>query len=187
MSKLSWGKPRIFVKDLDTSNAKWKELNTPVEDSTELQPTKGDKMEAPIEGGEVEDVKYKASKYALVYNIRKLKGRATPIPHTNGVASKNYAVILMPEDATCLGFYIEKTTVTVDDNFKCADGAAWNIQHDAIAASSGNTVKWGTVTIGTTTGSGSSTVDCISFTETQMAEGQTVATEIEEAEVTLLS
>ena len=71
MSNLSWGKPRIFVKDLDAEAAKWKELNTPAQDTTELQSTKGDKMEAPIEGGENEEVKYKDGQYAVVYNIRK--------------------------------------------------------------------------------------------------------------------
>lgn len=185
MSKLSWGKPRIFVKDLDTNDAPWVELNTPVQDSTELQPTKGNKMEAPIEGGENEDVMYQASKYAVVYNIRKLKGRSVPIPHKNGVVSKNYAFMLMPEDGTNIGFYIEKTTVTVDDNFKCAEGAAWNIQHDAIAAASGNTVKWGTVVVAAKTDEGA-TGHTITFTETQLAEGQTTAT-TETGNVTVLS
>ena len=181
MSKLSWGKPRIFIKDLDTNGANWVELNTPVENSTELQPTKGDKIEAPIEGGQVEDVKYKASKYAVVYNIRKLKGRSVPIPHKDGVVEKNYGFMLMPEDGTNIGFYIEKTTVSVDDNFTCEEGAAWNIQHDAIAASSGNTVKWGTVAVAT---EGSSST--ITFTETQLADGQTTATTVT-GDVTLLS
>lgn len=167
MSNLSWGKPRIFVKDIDTADADWVELNTPVQDSTELQPTKGDKMEAPIEGGENEDVKYKDSTYAVVYNIRKKKGRAVPIPNKNGVASKHYAFCLMPEDPTCIGFYVEKTSVSIDETFTAADGGIWAIQHDALAASSGNTVKWGTVAI---------SQDKLSFTETQPAEDATAAT-----------
>lgn len=177
MSNLSWGKPRIFVKDLDTDNAKWKELNTPVENSTELQPSKGDKMEAPVEGGENEDVKYKSCKFAVVYNIRKYKGRSVPIPNKNGVAGNHYAFCLMPEDATNIGFLVENTTVTVDDSFTPADGAIWAIQHDAIAATSGNTVKWGTVNVE----SGK-----LSFTETQPAEGAT-AKNITEEDVTELS
>ncbi len=182
MSNLSWGKPRIFVKDLDTTGAKWKELNTPVEDSTELQVTKGDKMEAPIEGGENEEVKYKDGEYAVVYNIRKYKNRAVPIPNKNGVASKHYGFILQPEDSENVGFYIEKTTVTVDDTFTAADGAIWAIQHDAIAATSGNTVKWGTVEISE---SGSTT--SITFTETQLAEDQSTATTVTGEVVVLAS
>lgn len=58
MAVIGWGKPRIFIKDLDASSPKWEELPTPVEDSTQLTTTKGDKQEAKIEGGENEDVKY---------------------------------------------------------------------------------------------------------------------------------
>lgn len=181
MSNLSWGKPRIFVKDLDVETPAWKELNTPVQDSTELQPTKGDKMEAPVEGGENEEVKYKDSTFAVVYNIRKYKGRQVPIPNKNGVASHHYAFMLQPEDPTNIGFYIEKTTATVDDTFTPADGAIWAIQHDALAAASGNTVKWGTVAIEGETGA-----EKLKFTETQLAEGQTEATTVNE-NVTLLS
>lgn len=174
MSNLSWGKPRIFVKDLDTTGAKWKELPTPVQDSTELQPTKGDKMEAPVEGGQNEDVKYKDSKYAVVYNIRKKKGRKQPIPTLNGVAEKHYGFMLQPEDPTNIGFYIEETTVSVDDSFTAADGAIWQLQHDAIKAKSGNTVKWGNVELEETT---------ITFTETDPAEGATAANVTGDVEV----
>lgn len=182
MSNLSWGKPRIFVKDLDTQNADWKELNTPVQDSTELQPTKGDKMEAPVEGGELEDVKYKDSTFAVVYNIRKKKGREVPIPNKNGVAMKQYAFMLQPEDPSNIGFYIERSSVSVDDTFNANDGAIWAIQHDAVAATSGNTVKWGTVAIANGTGD----TKTITFTETQLAEGQETATTVT-GNVTVLS
>ena len=181
MSNLSWGKPRIFVKDLDTENAPWKELNTPVQDSTELQSTKGDRMDAPIEGGENEETKYKDSSFAVVYNIRKYKGRAVPIPNKNGVAKKHYAFMLQPEDPTNIGFYIEKTTVSVDDTFTANDGAIWAIQHDALTATSGNTVKWGTVAIANGTGDAKT----LSFTETQLAEGQETATTVSGSVVVL--
>lgn len=176
MSKLSWGRPRIFTKDLDTENATWKEINTPVEDSTELQTTKGDKMEAPIEGGQNEDVKYKGSTYELVYNIRKYKGRSAPYATKDGVSTHHYSVALMPEDVTNIGFVIERTAVSVDDTFTAADGAIWNVQHDAIAAVTGNTVKWGTLSI--------TEENKLSFTETQPAEGATAAT-FEESVTTL--
>lgn len=171
MSNLSWGKPRIFVKDLDAESPSWKELNTPVEDSTELQTTKGDKLEAPIEGGENEEVKYKDSNHTVVYNIRKVKGRSVPIPNKNGVAAHHYAFCLQPEDPTNIGFLIEKTSVSVDDTFTTGDGAIWAIEHEALAASKGNTVKWGTVDV-----DGGK----FSFQETQPAPGSTALTITEE-------
>ena len=177
MSKLSWGKPRLFIKDLEASQPSWKELNTPVQDTTEIQVTNGDKLEAPIEGGQNEEVKFKASTYEIVYNIRKLKGRTVPIANTDGVVSKHYALAVMPEDPTNIGFYVPDTTVSIDDSFTSQDGAIWQIQHDAITAASGNTVKWGTLSI---------VESKLKFTETHLPEGQTEAATFEET-VTELS
>lgn len=145
MAKISWGKPRLFTFNADVANAKAYELATPVEDSTELTPTKGDKMEAKIEGGENEDVKYKRSTYVLAYNIRKKKGRKAPYPAVDGLVNDHYGILLMPEDDTTEGFLIESSTVGVDDTFTAADGAIWAVQHDAVKAETGDTVKWGTV------------------------------------------
>ena len=116
-----------------------------------------------------------------MYNIRKYKGRAVPIPNKNGVAKKHYAFMLQPEDPTNIGFYIEKTTVSVDDTFTANDGAIWAIQHDALTATSGNTVKWGTVAIANGTGDAKT----LSFTETQLAEGQETATTVSGSVVVL--
>lgn len=147
MAKISWGKPRLFTKNADKPNAKVYELPTPVEDSTELTPTKGDKLEAKIEGGENEDVKYKRSTYEVTENIRKVKGRKAPYPTTDGLVSDHYGLMLQPEDPTTEGFLIESTTISVDDTFTAADGAIWQISHDAVAAKYGDTVKWGTVEV----------------------------------------
>lgn len=145
---LSWGKPRIWVKDLDTSGADWVEVPTPAEDTTELVTTAGDKIEAKIEGGENEDVRVKRSTYQLNYTIRKAKNRTAPIASEDGVVVNHYAVMLQPEDASCVALSIDKSTVSVEDTFTAADGAMWVIHHDALKPASGNQVKWGTITVG---------------------------------------
>ncbi len=165
MALISWGKPRIFIKNADEDNSKAYELATPVEDSTELTPTKGDKMEAKIEGGENEDVKYKRSTYAVAYNIRKRKGRKAPFPAVDGLVDDHYGIMLMPEDDTCEGFLIESSTVSIDDTFTAADGAIWAILHDAVKAAEGDTVKWGTVTETTSGGK-----KYVTFTERSSVE-----------------
>lgn len=148
MSRISWGKPRIWAKDTDTNNAPWFELPTPVEGSTTLTPTKGDKIEAKIEGGEAEDVKYKRSTYQTVFNIRKAKDRNAPFPSVDGRVENHYALMLQPEDPTCEGFYISDNTVTVDDTYTAEEGAMWGIQMDALLdKSGGDTVKWGVVSV----------------------------------------
>ena len=165
MAKIPWGKPRLFTKNVDVSNSKAYELATPVEDSTQLTPTKGDKLEAKIEGGENEDVKFKRSTYALTYNIRKARGRKAPFPAVDGVVNAHFGIMLQPEDDDTEGFYIESSTVSVDDTFTAAEGAIWAIQHDAVKAATGDTVKWGTVKV--TTDNSTTTVV---FTEKSSAE-----------------
>mgnify|MGYP007069873141 CR=1 FL=1 len=152
MAKLSWGKPRIFTfnaDDQDKPNAY--ELPTPVEDSTELTPTKGDKLEAKGEGGDNEDVKYKRSTYAVTLNIRKKKGRKPPFPSLDGVVNDHYGLLLQPEDPSTEGFLIESNTIGIDDTFTAADGAIWAVTADAVKAETGNTVKWGVVTVNNNT------------------------------------
>ena len=146
MAKIAWGKPRLFTKNADVLGSSWSELPTPVEDSTELTPTKGDKLEAKIEGGENEDVKYKRSTYNLVFNIRKAKDREAPFPSVDGIVSDHFAIMLQPEDPTVEGFYIEASTVSVDETFTASDGAMWQVTMEAVKAQTGNTVKWGIVT-----------------------------------------
>jgi len=169
MAKISWGKCRLFTKNADVTGSNAYELATPIEDSTELTPTKGDKLEAKIEGGENEDVKYKRSTYVLAYNIRKAKGRKAPFPAVDGLVDAHYGIMLQPEDDTCEGFLIESSTVGVDDTYTTAEGAVWAVQHDAVKAETGDTVKWGTVKV-TTTGSGTSATKSVTFTEKSSAE-----------------
>ena len=96
MAVIGWGKPRVFIKDLDASAPKWEELPTPVEDSTQLTTTKGDKQEAKIEGGENEDVKYGKNTYALALNIRAAKGRKRPVSDSKDGSEEHTAVLQSP-------------------------------------------------------------------------------------------
>ena len=168
MSRISWGKPRLFVKDTDTTGSTWQELYTPVEDSTQLTVTKGDKMEARIEGGEAEDVKYKRSTYSVSFNIRKgkipntnpVQNRKLPFHSIDGYVEKHFALMLQPEDPTCEGFYIGDATVSVDDTYTAADGGMWQVTMDALRADKGDTVKWGVISL-----SGAANARKISFEE----------------------
>lgn len=154
MAVLSWGKPRVFIKDLDATTPTWEEMPTPVEDSTELSTTKGDKQEAKIEGGENEDVRYGKNTYALNLNIRAAKGRKRPISDNDGVVSHNYAVALQPEDPDVQGFCMEKATVSVEDTYTAADGGVWAYTFDALkGAKDKKQVVWGKIIVTESAGS----------------------------------
>lgn len=143
---VNWGKPKIWVKDLDDDKSQWVEVPTPVEDSTELTTTEGDKLEAKIEGGENEDVRVKRSTYEFAFNIRKTKGRTAPIESVDGVVEHNFALMLQPEDPACVGFSIEKANVSVLDTYTAADGSAWQYKFSALKPDNGSQIKWGVVT-----------------------------------------
>lgn len=152
MSVVSWGKPAIFYKDLDTEDSKWQKLPDAAQDTVTLETTKGDKTEAKLEGGENEDVKYNRNTYALNAGVRAAKGRKKPFEDEDGIITKNYAIALQPEDPTNTGFYIQKAKVSLEDTFTAADGGQWNYAFDALKPENGSQLEWGVVTATQTTG-----------------------------------
>lgn len=153
MSVLGWGKCRVFAKDLDDTSAKWFEFPTPVENSTTLETTKGDKQEAKVEGGENEDVRYAKSTYVLNANIRAAKGRVKPIKDVDGIVAHNYAVAVQPEDPEAIGIFIPKAKPSVEDTWSTEEGGIWNYAFDALKNDKSTQVQMGVIKV---TGSGDS-------------------------------
>lgn len=145
---IGWGKPRLFKKKLGDENAKWEEIPTPAEGTTQLTTTKGDKVEAKLEGGANEDVRYNANTYALAFQIRLAKGKKVPFEHNDGIITDNYAFALVPEDPEVpSGFIMDKAVVSVEDTFTSADGGAITYTLDALKPEKGNQLKWGVVKV----------------------------------------
>lgn len=150
MATIGWGKPKyLLVKDLDATTPKWVKVPTPVENSTQLTPTKGSKQEAKIEGGENEDVRYGANNYALAYQVRRAKNKTMPIKHVDGVVAHNYAAIVVPEDDSVpSACYIAKSAVSVEDAFSTQEGGTDLYTHDVTKPDDGSRmVKWGTIKV----------------------------------------
>lgn len=147
MSLLGWGKCRVFAKDLDENDAKWFELPTPVENSTTLETTKGDKQEAKVEGGENEDVRYAKSTYALNANIRAAKGRVKPIKDVDGIIAHNFAVAVQPEDPEAVGIFIPKAKPSVEDTWSTEEGGIWNYSFDALMNEGTTQIQMGVISV----------------------------------------
>ena len=145
MAQLSWGKPAIEFGKCGVDGAapaEWTKLSfDPVENSTKLTPTKGEKKEAKVEGGENEAVKYAKNTYVFEFEVRAAKGRSKPIPDSDGVVEGEYAVRLTPEDSTVEGILIDKATVSVEETFDTAEGKKWKYTFDVLKPASGNQVK----------------------------------------------
>lgn len=147
MSTLSWGKCRVIVRKYGETG-ELTELPTPVEESTTLETTEGDKLEAKIEGGEYEDIKYKSATYALSLQIRLAKGRAKPFVDNDGVVADNYEVFIIPEDEACYSIHIPKASVSATLDFSTADGLNITYSFNALKPSSTSSqIKVGKATI----------------------------------------
>lgn len=145
MAELSWGKPKIEFGLCGADGAaptEWTKLPyDPVENSTKLTPTKGDKKEAKVEGGENEAVKYAKNTYAFEFEIRAAKGRTKPIEDEDGVVEGEYAFRLTPENAECEGFQIDRSVVSVEDTFDTEEGKKWKYTVDVLKPTTGKQVK----------------------------------------------
>lgn len=170
MAVISWGKPQIAVgpaNSLKTANA-YALLPTPAEDTTQLTPTKGEKEEAKVEGGEVEAVKTKAGTTELVMKIRKAQGRTLPsvlldANSDDGYTKNNVSVALQPENDAAPGFYSGEAAVSILDSYTAKEGAFWEITFNPVIPSTGAIKKilsWGTVSMteGTSSNAGKYTL-----------------------------
>lgn len=145
MAELSWGKPKIEFGKVGADGAApttWTVLPyVPVENSTKLTPTKGNKFEAKVEGGEVEAVKYGKNSYSFEFEIRAAKGRTKPIEDEDGVVNDEYAIRLTPENPECEGILIDRSVASVEDTFDTQEGKKWKYVFDVLKPKSGKQVK----------------------------------------------
>lgn len=147
MKALSWGKPRIFIAPIESGvEGEWAEVKTPVENSTKLTTTKGDKKEAKVEGGENECVKYNRNTYALEFGIRiglENDGSVTvpPFEEVDGVIQTTYAIKVQPENPDVPGLYIKNAVISLEDTWDAENGKINNYSCDVVKATSGKSME----------------------------------------------
>lgn len=132
MSVTSWGKCSIFVQPVGSTKNEWTKLDTPKEDSTQVNPTKGDTMTQTEEGGGTVDRKTKKSTYEAVYQLFVKKEKAQPFQTIDGVVEGNFRLAIQPEDAELPGVYMGNTTVGAEEAYTTADGALITYTHSAL-------------------------------------------------------
>lgn len=145
MAILSWGKPTIKIGKLQSNGEapnSWIDIPTPVENSTKLTPTKGSKIEAKVEGGENEDVRYAKNTYMFEFELRAAKGRKKPVEDNDGIIEGEYSIKLQPEDKTVEGIIIDRGTLSMEPTYDTENGTKWKYTLDALKPKVGNTVKF---------------------------------------------
>ena len=143
---IGWGKPTPNIGRLGvggTAPSIFKRIPTPVENSTKLTPTKGKKMEAKIEGGANEGVKYAANTYVFEFEIRKTEAKDMPVEDFDGLVGGEFCIQLIPEDVTALGFIIDRASASVEDTYDAENGPKLKFTFDVLKPIEGKQVKWG--------------------------------------------
>lgn len=145
MAVINWGKPTIEITKLENGvigeSAEWTKLDTPVEGTTTLETTEGDKTEAIDEGGAVVDTRKKKNKYSLKFTLFEKKDAEKPIEDEDGVITDEYAVRITPEDNTTPGFILKKCSVSFQYTYTAADGGRWAYTFDALVPNEGKMLE----------------------------------------------
>lgn len=132
MSVIAWGKPSIFIQPVGAKKNEWTKLDTPKESTTQLNPTKGDVMEAKEEGGGVVDRKVKKSTYELVYQLFIKKGMAQPFKTMDGIVEGNFRIAVQPEDPDIPGVYLGNTAVGAEESLSTEEGSLISYTHSGL-------------------------------------------------------
>lgn len=144
---ISWGIPTIKAVRQGSSPITVN-FPTPVDGSTSLSSEKGDKMEALVEGGEPEAVKYKRGKYTLEFQIRigkdRLPNSDKMIDGNDGVVSGEWKVTLTAEDSGegAPGFTIPRCVCSYTDTYSSSDGIIRTYTFDSLKPETGNQILW---------------------------------------------
>lgn len=141
---ISWGIPKITVKNL-ASGSQAIVFHTPVDASTQLSMEKGDKMEATIEGGEAEAIKYKRGKYTLEFQIRLGDSHNKwQVDGVDGVVDGEWSVELEPEDFAngAPGFKMPKAVCSYEDTYSSADGIIRTYSFESLKPEVGKQIQW---------------------------------------------
>ncbi len=136
MKDLMWGTCGIAVakKEKNGTYGVWEAFPKPVENSTTLTTTKGEKKEAKTEGGIVEAVKYAPNSYSLASSFRlgMVDGQkiSLPVKDHDGIVEGVYAFRLQPENKDVIGIFVKEAVITVEDSYTAADGATKVVTFD---------------------------------------------------------
>lgn len=145
MAVLSWGKPTV---EIVLSNAGaipatpvWVALPDIKDGSSKLTPTKGTKLTATAEGGDLVDVRYPKNSFAFECEVFVKKGDTRPIADADGLIIPSYCIRLTPEDNTQEGWIMENTSVSCDESWSSAEGKMLKYTFEGLKPATGNMLK----------------------------------------------
>lgn len=146
MAVISWGKPSQFqtttsVDGAPGADGAWEDIETPKDGTLQINVTEGAETTATEEGGGLVDVRYNPNTYELTFTEFVKKGKTSIFADNDGVIEGEHAFRFLPEDDTCEGRQIDRSTVRVVETYTVADGILRQYKAKCLKPKTGNTVK----------------------------------------------
>lgn len=140
---IGWGKPTIkFAKSVEgRPTGEWKEIDTPKKGTTKLEPKEGDEVEAKDEGDDVVASRAGKTTHTLEFELFVKKGVPRPFDDEDGVIKGEYAFMVIPEDETCEGILIDRSSVRVAKRFSSEEGIMLRYTAKCLKPAKGKMVK----------------------------------------------
>lgn len=150
---IAWGKPKLwFVKLVNgviPALARWKEIFTPKEGTTNVSVTEGQERSAKVEGGQKLAVRKDADEFYFNFDeyARTPDTGIEPEmpfdPSHDGVIGGEYAIRLQPEYAGAVGLKIDKCTASVQPNWTAEEGTVFAFRCPILLPNDGSDMtKW---------------------------------------------
>lgn len=143
--KIQLGKPKIsFAESTGAGKSgDWTLIDTPRENTTTLDTTEGETIEATEEGGEVVEHIEGADKYVLSFEVFVKKGTPLPFTDVDGVIQGEYAFkVESALDSSAPSFQIDRATVNASIQYAPNDSLRIKYNVTALKPTDGSkTVK----------------------------------------------
>lgn len=120
---------------------------TPVEGTTQLTTTQGDKTEAKVEGGAVVAARYGANTYELAFDIRMHSSLTTlPLDGKDGVVPGEFKVEIKPKENTAApGVTIARASCNVQVAYTSEGGVIATYTFSSLKVEDGNQITVGVI------------------------------------------
>lgn len=144
---LSWGECDAYVKKAGETT--YKKEPKPVDQSTTVEPSEGEKLEAKTEGGKLEAAMQLANSYLAKYQLRVAESKNSNITHVNGVVDGDFSLAIVPKNKAAIGIIIDRASVNVLDNtFNSKEGIVDEYRFTVLEPTDGTEmVKRGVLTV----------------------------------------
>jgi len=143
---LAWGKCQIKATPIEGSGATIESavtFPTPVDGTTQLTTTQGDKTEAKIEGGGIEAVRFNKNTYELAFDVRLGGTRTDQMGAHDGLVDGEFQVEVKSLDySTAPSCKINRSTCNVQVSYTSAVGFTAHYVFISVEPSSGDQITF---------------------------------------------